>query len=224
MFSAILLSGGKGSRMKSDLPKQYLPFLNKPLILHSFLTLISSPSIEEIVVVCDPSYQAFFLEQGSTKPIHFALPGKERQDSVFNGLQKLSPQTKWVCVHDGARPLLFGKDLEAVLEAGKTHGAATLAVPVKTTIKEGDEQGFVKKTLDRSKLWDIQTPQVVSYGLLQEGFAIASKQNQVVTDDVSLAELVGHPVKLVPGSYSNIKITTQEDWAIAEALMRNFRA
>ena len=222
MVAAILLAGASGSRMNSALPKQYLHLQNKPLILYPFETLLAEKEIDELVIVCEPSYQTLF--QTHKKRLHFALPGAERQDSVYSGMQTLSSSTHWVCIHDGARPLLSSSDLHAVILAGKQYAAATLAVKAKVKMKESDESGFVKKTIDRSKLWEIQTPQVLSYPLLKEGFQKVFQQNIQVTDDVSLAELLGHPVKLVAGSYSNIKITTPEDLAIADVLMRNLRA
>ncbi len=221
MVSAILLAGGQGARMRHATPKQYLPLKGLPLILYSFRTLQKNPEIQEIVVVCESHWQEIFLQEPSKKPVRFALPGKERQDSVRHGFQALSSDCHFACIHDGARPLLSTEELSSVICAGKSHGAATLAVPVKMTIKESTEALFVKKTLPRSSLWEIQTPQVLSYPLLKEGLERAAQEKWAVTDDVSLAELLGYPVKLVPGSYENIKITTPEDLALAEILLKD---
>jgi 2-C-methyl-D-erythritol 4-phosphate cytidylyltransferase len=218
MISAILLSGGQGKRMKREIPKQYLPLQKKPIILHALEALLSFPSWSEIVIVCEKKYQGLFTPYQNKASLLFASPGKSRQDSVFSGLQTLSSNTKWVCVHDGARPLLLKKDLEAVLLQGQSFGAAALAVPVKMTIKETDNTGLVKKTIPRSHLWEIQTPQVLAYHLLQEGHQKALKNHYTATDDVSLAEYLDHPVLLVEGSYSNLKITTEEDLELAEIL------
>jgi len=212
-LSIILLSGGKGKRIGGDTPKQYLPLCGKPIAHYSFTTLIDANVADEIIVVCDPSYQSLF--PGAT----FAQPGKERQDSVYNGLQKVSSNSDLVLIHDIARPILREEELHAVIKQAKIHGAATLAMPLKFTIKEADEDQMVVKTLDRSKLYEIQTPQVLKKDLLIEGFKKAHEENALVTDDVSLAELISHPVKLVMGSYDNIKITTPEDLTFAENIL-----
>lgn len=214
MITAILLCGGKGSRMKESVPKQYLPLGDKPIILHALEALASFPDWQEIIIVCDPSYQALFTPY-SHLPIKFALPGKERQYSLFSALDSLSPATKWVCIHDGARPLLQKKELFDVIECGKKYGAATLATPITSTVKEANNDLFVVKTLERERLWTIQTPQVIEVDLLKQGRALAEEKGLTLTDDVSLVELLHHKVKLVLGSVNNIKITTQEDLAIA---------
>lgn len=218
-ISVILVAGGKGLRMGTPMPKQYLSLAGKPVVLHSFALFAELPLVREIIVVCEEQYQSFF--PNLTHPrVRFALPGARRQDSVWNGLCQVARESELLCIHDSARPLLNMEDCHAVLEAGRLHGAAVLATPVKYTIKSGTSDNFVQKTLDRSTLWDIQTPQVVAPDLLRQGFSKARAQNDIaVTDDVSLVELLGHPVKLVKGSDSNIKITTPTDLALAESLL-----
>jgi len=201
--------------MKAPTPKQYLPLHGKPIILRALDALLSYSLWQEVIVVCDPDYRSVFA---SYDHLRFALPGKQRQDSVFSGLDQLSPSIQWVCIHDGARPLLAKEDLLSVIEAGKQYGAAALATPVNATIKEVDSDLFVKRTVPRELLWSIQTPQVLSVDLLKKGRAFVEKNNLTVTDDVSLAEIISHPVKLVKGSESNIKITTKEDLALATTL------
>ena len=220
MISAILLSGGQGKRMQGAIPKQYLPITGKPIILHALESLLSFSYWSEISIVCEDKYRYLFLPYQSKCSLRFAHPGKERQDSVFSGLQALSSETQWVCIHDGARPLLLKQDLASVISKGCSFGAAALAVPVKMTIKETDEQGIVQKTLSRNHLWEIQTPQVLSYHTLIKGHQKALKNQYITTDDVSLVESLGQPVLLVRGSYSNLKITTKEDLLFAEILLR----
>ena len=220
MISAILLSGGLGKRMQTSEPKQYMPLHGKPIVLHALEALLKVSYWSEIVIVCEEQYRSLFAPYENKAQILFALPGEERQSSVFSGLCKLSASTKHVCVHDGARPLLLEKDLLAVIAEGAKSGAAALATPVKMTIKETDESLRVQRTLDRSHLVGIQTPQVVSYALLKDGHQKAVALGKVLTDDVSAIEILNHPVQLVLGSESNIKITTSEDLLLAEILLR----
>lgn len=206
---AILLAGGTGSRMGSKTPKQYLPLDGKPMALHSFAVLASSKMIGSIVIVAAEEYRHLFPKVD--KPVVFAMPGLTRQQSVENGFNAASEAADFFCIHDSARPFITLDLVDSVCVSAFTYGAAALGCRVKQTIKEVGADGLVKKTLNRECLWEIQTPQVIRNDLLQAGFDKANERNQIVTDDVSLAELVGHPVKIVESSYSNIKITTPED-------------
>ncbi len=203
--------------MKASTPKQFLSLNDKPVALHSFELFASLEEISEIIVVCDSQYHSLF-----PSTVTFALPGARRQDSLYNGLQKISSLCDLVCVHDAARPLLQKNDLQTLLAEASNHRAAALAMPVKCTIKQADAQGFVTSTLDRSTLWEMQTPQVATPALLAEGLKIAQAKNLTITDEAALVELTGHAVKLVTGSYSNIKITTPEDWALIETLSASY--
>lgn len=217
-LSIILLAGGKGSRMGADTPKQYLPLDGSPIVSYSFDLALSIPEITEIVVVCETEFQTFFKNH-SPKPLKFALPGNERQDSVASGFAKISPSSDYVLVHDTARPLIQKEDIYNLLNEGIPIGAATLGVPMKFTVKEIDENGLVLQTLDRSRLYNIQTPQLLKRDLLDKGLQEAKKQGVLLTDDVALAELIGHPVKTVIGSDTNLKITTPEDLEIAKKFL-----
>ncbi|KAL9681793.1 hypothetical protein QQ045_013581 [Rhodiola kirilowii] len=136
--SVILLAGGKGKRMGASMPKQYLPLLGQPIALYSFFTFSGMDQVKEIIVVCDPSYKDIFEETAEKIQVNlkFTIPGKERQDSVYSGLQAVDPHSQLVCIHDSARPLVTPKDIEQVLKDGWVNGAAVLGVPVKATIKE----------------------------------------------------------------------------------------
>ncbi|KAJ7521677.1 hypothetical protein O6H91_19G063300 [Diphasiastrum complanatum] len=221
--SIILLSGGQGKRMGATMPKQYLPLLGQPIALYSFLTLANLPEAKEIVVVCDPSYRDIFAEAGKSIQItlKFALPGKERQDSVLSGLQEISNDARLACIHDSARPLILSKDVQEVLKDAWIHGAAVLGVPVKATIKEAGDDHFVTRTLDRRTLWEMQTPQVIQPDLLRRGFDYVKREQLEVTDDVSIVEYLKHPVIITEGSYTNLKVTTPEDLVIAERIIHN---
>lgn len=215
--SAILVAGGSGTRMQSEIPKQYLPLERKPIARYSFDLFIGMPEVAQMIVVCDPLYRQHF---SSPKKVDFALPGERRQDSVYNGLQLVASDADLVCIHDAARPLITESLVRRVLDAAALHGAATAGMPLKFTVKEtGKGSTFVASTPDRSLLWEIQTPQVIRPDWLIKGFFKAEAEGLNVTDDVSLVELLGHPVTIIEGSYANLKITTPEDLAIAKSLL-----
>ncbi|MEZ5315111.1 MAG: 2-C-methyl-D-erythritol 4-phosphate cytidylyltransferase [Chlamydiales bacterium] len=204
-MTGIILAGGQGQRMNAPLPKQYLLLKKKPIACHSLEIFLNHPEMHQIIVVCAPEYRTLFSEYH----VEFADPGERRQDSLFNGL-KLA-KYNWICTHDAARPYLTHKLIDRLIQEGKNHSAVTLGIPIKNTIKECDSTGFVLRTLNRESIWEIQTPQLVKKHILIKGFAFADRHNITVSDDVSLAELIDHPVKLVLGSQKNIKITTPED-------------
>ncbi len=156
----------------------------------------------------------------------FANPGVERQGSVQNGLQKVvdlakSSSTKctYVAVHDSARPLVTIQEISDVVRDAKEYGAAVLGVPCKATIKESDDGTTVLRTIQRSRLWEVHTPQVIEIETLLRGFAKVEEENLEVTDDVSIVEALGEPVKLTVGEYTNLKITTPEDMDVATAIL-----
>eukprot|EP00211_Chloroparvula_japonica_P015700 CAMPEP_0119140330 /NCGR_PEP_ID=MMETSP1310-20130426/29044_1 /TAXON_ID=464262 /ORGANISM="Genus nov. species nov., Strain RCC2339" /LENGTH=195 /DNA_ID=CAMNT_0007131679 /DNA_START=8 /DNA_END=591 /DNA_ORIENTATION=+ len=193
------------------MPKQYLPLRGKPIALHSLELFLEMPEVGEIVVVCDPSYRDVFEGAAPAGALKFALPGAERQDSVLSGLSASSPEAALVAIHDSARPLVTREEVVACLQDALEHGAAVLGVQVKPTIKEADADGFVAQTLQRARLWEVQTPQVVRPALLRAGFELVAREGLEVTDDASIVEALGEPVRLTPGRYTNIKVTTPDD-------------
>lgn len=221
--SIVLLAGGVGKRMGASIPKQYLELKGKPIATYSLETFSGMPCVGEVVVVCEPEWRYVFEEcherLGKSKPLKFALPGAERQDSVCNGLMEISPSADLVAIHDSARPLVTVDDTMACIVDAQKVGAAVLGVPVKPTIKEADDSGMVVKTLVRSVLWEVQTPQVIEPKMLKEGFDLVKKNNLEVTDDVSIIEAMGNPVRITKGCYTNIKVTTPEDLVNAEAFL-----
>eukprot|EP00408_Alexandrium_pacificum_P015748 CAMPEP_0171182690 /NCGR_PEP_ID=MMETSP0790-20130122/14898_1 /TAXON_ID=2925 /ORGANISM="Alexandrium catenella, Strain OF101" /LENGTH=251 /DNA_ID=CAMNT_0011647653 /DNA_START=1 /DNA_END=753 /DNA_ORIENTATION=+ len=182
--------------------------------------------VAEIVIVVSEEYRHIFedhvAKRGGAPTIKYASGGKERQNSVENGLAEIT--SEYVAVHDAARPLVTPAEVEKVVGDAKKYGAALLAVQTKATIKEavaGDaEDKMVSKTPDRELLWEAHTPQVIRSDLLRDGFSNATKLNLAVTDDVSVVEALGEPVKLTQGEYTNIKVTTPEDIAVAETILR----
>lgn len=227
--SVVLLAGGVGKRMGAAIPKQYLELMGQPIATYSLATFAAMPQVGEIVIVCDPSWRYIFEERlaqlSSTSSnrqlpaIHWALPGAERQDSVCNGLQQVRPEAQIVAVHDSARPMVTAADAARCMQDGLVVGAAVLGVPVKPTIKEVDSDMNVIKTLNRAKLWEVQTPQCIRPDLLREGFRLVKEKGLEVTDDVSIIEAMGLPVKITAGSYTNIKVTTPDDMSVAEKFL-----
>ena len=222
--AAVVPAAGSGSRMGAQIPKQYLLLAGIPLLGHTLKVLEASPVIQDIVVVTGPGEEEYCWENivkglGITKIKAIVSGGKERQDSVYSGILALSPVPDLVVIHDGARPLLNPAGLLAVVEAAARYGAATLAVPAKDTVKLADEDELVARTLPRGRLWLTQTPQAFRRDLLLRAHRAAREANYLGTDDAGLVERLGFPVKLVRGSYRNIKVTTPEDLIIAQALL-----
>ncbi|GJQ14220.1 hypothetical protein GpartN1_g6011.t1 [Galdieria partita] len=218
--SVILLAGGSGKRMNSNIPKQYLLLHGKPVLEYSLELFLSVKQVFQVIIVMDLHYKVFLRPHLIQDPrIEFACPGKERQDSVYNGLQKVKSSADLVCIHDAARPLVSREIIEKCFSDAAVHGAAVVGVPSKSTIKESVDGSFVYRTLDRTRLWEIQTPQVIRPELLRRGFVKVNDESVTVTDDVSIVEKLGEPVKLTLGEYSNIKLTTEEDLKVAEYIL-----
>ena len=221
--SFVLLAGGSGSRMKADRPKQFLDLLGKPVLQWDLELLLGMKDIERVVLVIAEEFRDMpFLKPALADPrLVFANPGEERQNSVENGLAEVPEDCTLVAIHDAARPLVTIDSIERCFADAAEHNAAVLAVPCKPTIKESNDGEFVLKTLDRSKLWDIQTPQIMRPQMLRDGFKNANQKKLAVTDDVSVVELMGKPVKLTVGEYTNLKLTTPEDMIIAETILKD---
>lgn len=219
---AVVAAAGRSTRM-GGADKQLLPLSGIPVLIRSLYALERVPQVEGIVVVAPPDGLEQYREAAvvwNLKKIAAVVPGGDnRQQSVFLGLLAIPFGCEVVIVHDGARPLVTGKEICELITAAEDFGAATLAVPVKDTVKEAGAGGFVVKTPDRSNLWLTQTPQGFSFSLLMEAHGRAGERGVLYTDDASLVEACGIRVKIVSGSYRNIKITTAEDVLVAEALL-----
>lgn len=232
----VLLAGGTGSRMKANMPKQFMTLYSCPVLhysLHLFLEKLPTYCIinnlsppRHVVLVIDPKYQLEYqsIVTAYQGKLSFANPGIERQGSVQNGLNELVHSTNaectYVAIHDSARPLVTIQEVCNVVHDAHITGAAVLGVPCKATIKESIDGGvLVSRTLDRSKLWEVHTPQVVRVEALLRGFDKVEKERLEVTDDVSIIEALHEPVKLTRGEYTNLKITTPEDMDVASAIL-----
>lgn len=217
----IFLSGGKGSRFGSPLPKQYQTLQGVPLVLFSFLTFLKHGAFNQFVVVAEEEWHPLFKEnfekwKKEGQGLIFAKPGFRRQDSLKNGFDTLTPFEGLVAIHDGARPFVSEALIDRTLEGAKTEGAAAPALPLSFTVKRVSSLEKVEETVDQSCLREIQTPQILSYILLKEGL----QKKGEVTDDLSLVEKLGMQPTLVLGERSNLKITYPEDLELAEWILK----
>lgn len=224
--SAIIVAAGKGSRMKTHINKQYLLLQGKPVLAHTIDAFEKCHCISEIIIVIHKDDQDYF-HKCIIKPYNFSkiteitYGGEDRQASVFNGLSCVSSTSDIVAVHDGARPLITPDVIQKTVEVAAICGVACVGMPVKDTIKKIDEYQNVEYTPDRSLLWTIQTPQTFRKEILSKAHKDADISGFRGTDDSVLAERLGYKVRMVMGSYTNIKITTTEDIVFAESLLKN---
>ncbi len=221
---AIITAAGKGKRMGSATKKPYISLDGKPLLAHAIMPFERSKVINSIIIVTAEGDEDFCLRNivrkfGFKKVLKVICGGKERQDSVMSGIMAAGDGWDMVVVHDGVRPFVAKEAIEKVVKSACRHGAATLAVPVKDTMKQVCS-GFVKKTLPRDELWAIQTPQAFGFDILKKAHILALKQGFIGTDDSILVERHGCKVAVVNGSYNNIKITTPEDLTLGMAIIK----
>lgn len=227
---AIVLAAGRGKRMGTTVPKQFLEIEGKPIIYYTLQSFEESELADEVILVTGEELRGYCQKEivekfGFHKVKKVISGGKERYDSVYEGL-KACEDCAYVYIHDGARPFVTEEVIRRSLEGAKEYGASIAAVPSKDTVKVGNAQGIVVETLDRSVLWNVQTPQTFSYSLIRKAHEEMRKREMTgVTDDSMLVEELGLcQVKLVEGSYDNIKITTPEDLILAEKIIENKRA
>ncbi len=229
-FAAVVLSAGVGSRMKSDIPKQYMDLAGKPVIYYS-LKAFQDAGFSSIVLVCgkeDVEYcKKEIVEKYNITAVTDVIPGgKERYHSVNEGLKVLK-DTEYVFIHDGARPLIDQKSIARLKDAVIKEEAAVAGMPVKDTIKIVDDEAYVSDTPERQYVWQVQTPQCFSFPIIYEAYkAIIQDEEEgwtipKITDDAMVLEYAtDHEVKMVEADYRNIKITTPEDLLIAEVFLR----
>lgn len=216
----VIPAAGQGKRMGTKESKQFLLFHHRPVLLHTLHIFETYPDVEQIVVVTREDElertRRLITEEGLKKVVQVVPGGRERQESVYRGLQCLS--TEWVLVHDAVRPFVSHEAISRLLTAVRMHGAAILAVPVKDTVKQVDQAGIVEMTPDRRRLWAVQTPQAFRLELLMQAHEQALGQEPLATDDSMLIEQLGIDVRVVEGEYTNIKLTTPDDLILAEAI------
>lgn len=221
-ISAVILAAGNSTRM--GVPKQFLPLQGRPLLAYSLLAFQACDAVHEIIVVTRrediEKVQNIAQTQNITKLTHVVVGGNSRKESARCGVQVCDSTSEYVAIHDGARPLVTPTIIKRVVATAIEHGAAAAAVPTKDTIKQVDRNGFVIKTPPRETLWNVQTPQIFERELYFKAMQHSEKIKEEITDDCQMVELSGYAVKLVEGSYSNIKITTPEDIIIAEGWLQ----
>lgn len=224
MNSAIIVAAGKGSRMGPNKDKLFLEVAGRPVVAHTWARFNHATCVDEIVLVVRDTMQPAFEELAAqfhfTKPYHLVIGGKERQDSVWNGLQALSPGAEIVAIHDGARPCTAEQLIAETILAAHETGAAVAGQRVTDTIKESDDGTWISRTVDRSRLWAVQTPQCFRVEIIRRALATVRAKGLIVTDDTAACEQIGHGVKLVESTAPNPKVTRPGDLAYVEALLR----
>lgn len=224
MNGVVIVAAGTGSRMKMGINKQFIKLEGKEIIAYTIEKFYNNSNIEDIVVVVKEDESEFFkkeiLDKYNFKNIKIAYGGKERQDSVYNGLKSLDKKCDIVLIHDGARPFVSDKIIYNCIEEVKEHKAIVVGVPVKDTIKIIDNDKNIVDTPNRSVLWAVQTPQTFDYNILIDAYKDAFKSGFYGTDDAMLVERIGYKVKMVEGSYNNIKITTKEDLSVGSQILK----
>ena len=227
--TAIVLAAGQGKRMHSKVQKQFLEIQGYPVLYYSLRCFQESPLIQDIILVTGEESISYCKEEivqkyGFTKVSAVIPGGKERYDSVYAGLCECR-DCEYVLIHDGARPFVTEEILKRGLQKVKETGACVIGMPSKDTVKLSDEEGYVKETPNRKCVWTIQTPQIFLYSLIREAHdSIRQKDMSKITDDAMVVEQeTGVKVRLVEGSYQNIKITTPEDLDVAEVFLKKIK-
>lgn len=223
--TALIPAAGMGRRMGRALAKQFLPLGDKPMLAHTLLSFQRASEIDEIIPILSQEDMESCLrdvieQYHITKVKTLVVGGKERQDSVMNGLQKLEKDASIVLVHDGVRPFVTHEMIKESIDLAKKGQCVVVGVPLKDTVKQVDDKLMVRNTLERSRLWAIQTPQTFPVKILKRAYEEACKHNVNGTDDAMLVERSGGKVHVIMGSYENIKITTPEDLILAEEILK----
>ena len=222
--SAIILAGGSGQRMGSTATKQFMTLCDMPVIVHSLLAFEKSEYIDEIIIVAKQDevdlYGPIIKKYGINKVTAVVAGGESRQASVACGIEAISPKSDFVAIHDGARPLITTEQIKAVVIAAFQNKAATAAAPSKDTPKMVSKSRFIEESVEREKLWLMQTPQIFNADVYRAALFNATTNGIEATDDSALVKEAGFPVKIVDCGYENIKITTPVDLKLANIILR----
>ena len=226
VVNAVIVAAGKGERMGAALPKPFLPLTGVPLLVHTLRSLTQSLLITKVVLVIaierEALCQELLQQYGPFRaPIALTQGGQERQDSVRLGLAQLDPTCDIVVIHDAARPFIRTEVVERSVEVAAAYGGALVATPARDTLKRVNQEQMVVETIPRHDVWLAQTPQTFRASLIREAHLRAHAQGVTMTDDAALLEWAGGQVKIVLGDIRNFKITTPEDWRLAEALLQS---
>lgn len=221
---AIIVAAGKGIRMNDPLKKQYHSVAGLPIVVHTLHVFDSCALIDDIILVVPEEDLKFCHKEliagtDLKKKITLVSGGPQRQDSVYNGLQKIDAHDSIVVIHDGVRPFLTLDQLEACIKEAKEHGACILGVPAFDTLKRVTASKTIVETIDREHIWFAQTPQAFRYDLIKKAHDKARQQGFFGTDDAALIEQYGSRVRIIEGSRNNIKITSSEDLEMARILL-----
>jgi 2-C-methyl-D-erythritol 4-phosphate cytidylyltransferase len=221
-LSAVVVAAGRSQRMGFD--KLLTPLSGRPLLLHTLERIIKTELPSEIILVIRPDsddeMKAVIAPLEGKGNIRLVHGGAQRQDSVQAGLEAVSDSSDFVMVHDAARPFVTRELVDVVLAAAKLSDAAVCGSPCSDSLKEVAEDGLVTRTVDRSKLWTVQTPQIFRTSLLREAYKAALASGDIFTDDTAVVEKMGHPVRIVLYNGINLKVTTPADWKLADAYLR----
>jgi 2-C-methyl-D-erythritol 4-phosphate cytidylyltransferase len=224
MTSAIIVAAGVGKRMGANVDKLWLEVAGRPVIAHTWKQFNDAPDVDEIILVVRDSLKAEFqklaVECGFTKPFRLVIGGAERQDSVWNGISAVSSKTEIVAIQDAARPCTTAELIADTIQAARETGAAVAAQQVVDTIKETADGKTISRTVDRSKLWSVQTPQTFRVEVIRKAIATARGKNLILTDDTAACELIGQPVRLVKSNSPNPKVTVPADLPFIESLLK----
>jgi 2-C-methyl-D-erythritol 4-phosphate cytidylyltransferase len=222
MNAAILVAAGQGVRMGTD--KLWLEIAGRPVIAHTWQKFNDARCVGEIILVVRDGMQNHFTELAAKfhfqKTFHMVVGGAERQDSVWNGLEALSPKTEIVAIQDAARPCTTEALIAATIAAAQETGAAVAAQAVTDTIKESGDGKTISRTLDRAKLWSVQTPQTFRVEVIRRAISAARRKNLIFTDDTAACELIGQAVRLVASGTPNPKVTVPGDLPFIETLLK----
>jgi 2-C-methyl-D-erythritol 4-phosphate cytidylyltransferase len=225
MNAALLVAAGKGTRMGAGIDKLWLEVAGRPVLAHTWQRFNDASSISEIILVVRDGMQSHFLDLAAKfhfqKPFRLVVGGVERQDSVCNGLAALSPHTEIVAIQDAARPCTTEDLIAATIKAARETGAAVAAQPVTDTLKESADGQTISRTVDRSKLWAVQTPQTFRVDVIRRALAAVRERGLVLTDDTAACELIGQPVRLVLSSSPNPKVTVPADLPLIATLLQS---